>query len=1026
MAWLVTNAQETIFSYRNFNQKDGLNTKTIYKMAQDKMGFLWFGSAIGLYRYDGHSFKLIKNTSKDKNNTIANLLIEVKYDSTHNRLWLSSLTDVQYFDLYQYTFHKLSPGQDTIFSMEYAEKNIHIVDKRRIWISMLGKIIEYDILKKSFLDITQKLNLPKDYSTNFTVFDSYDEKKSFLVFPNYLLLVDHETYSTQILLKANNEVFMQVWHDEKDSTIYIAGNNCLMIYNEKTKLSKKVYFKYNLNNNRSFNHNINSFTPFDDSTLLLSGMGGHILFHKNDGTHKHYPQQEGEYQNKVGASFHFIDREGSLWRTSIHHYCNVLYRQNRNLIKTAPLQNKNLVNIEPYKTILVDGDTLVFCGSGITGIGILNAANGRYSILENNKNPSPFVNDVIKNGSHRILTADRLNINFWDLKSKKVSPLKFNIDGKYTNIAGALYILKCGKDKLVAVTESDMFLLSLPDYIGKVWKIKSLHKDFVKTVYLDLKPVRFDDDKILFTAASGLYFYDLVNEEFLKYPLPVKTGEREITNITDFLIDPNKNWWISTTKTGLYKYQPVNKSIINYNSENSCLNNDYVSYLNLDKYQRLWVSTPEKNILLDINDGNCLSAISEVEGIGGTGYHNRIQEGKDIMTFNYYPFIVIKDFTKDIINKFISQSYITSFKINGKETLHVPIAQDTSFVLGADENSIHIEFTNLCFNNGHQNQYRYKLEGLDNGWITSGTHYVNYIRLPSGNFKFLLQASNNEGIWHPHIQEISIRVKPVFYKTWWFLLLGIVIVTTVIYTFYLQRISKIRSEEALKRKFEKQISEIEMKALRAQMNPHFIFNSLNSIQKFIFDRDEYAASQYLTKFSRLIRMILDHSDQDFISLSEEVDLLNLYIEMEALRFDKSFDYHIEVDPSIPLDTRLPSMIIQPHIENAIWHGLLHLSPNVHDKEFRKGKLLVTFKQSNADLLIITIEDNGVGRQKAKEYKSKQILKKKSYGSGISEERIKIFNRMHGINTSFNVVDLVDKNNEGIGTRVEIILAYRHE
>ena len=132
MTWVTANAQETIFSYRNFNQKDGLNTKTIYKMTQDKMGFLWFGSAIGLYRYDGHSFKLIKNNSKDKNNTIANLLIEVQYDSNYNRLWLSSLTDVQYFDLNHYTFHKLSPGQDTVFSLEYAEKNIHIRKKNLI------------------------------------------------------------------------------------------------------------------------------------------------------------------------------------------------------------------------------------------------------------------------------------------------------------------------------------------------------------------------------------------------------------------------------------------------------------------------------------------------------------------------------------------------------------------------------------------------------------------------------------------------------------------------------------------------------------------------------------------------------------------------------------------------------------------------------------------------------------------------------------------------------------------------------
>lgn len=234
--------------------------------------------------------------------------------------------------------------------------------------------------------------------------------------------------------------------------------------------------------------------------------------------------------------------------------------------------------------------------------------------------------------------------------------------------------------------------------------------------------------------------------------------------------------------------------------------------------------------------------------------------------------------------------------------------------------------------------------------------------------------------------------------------------------FFLYRIKQIRKESKLKSTFTKKIHQTEMRALRAQMNPHFIFNCLNSINRYIVKSDHKTASSYLTKFSRLIRSILDNSANDYITLDKEIQTLQLYVEMEILRFDSVFDFAIEVDEGlIPENLSIPSMLIQPYVENAIWHGLLH-------KETNDGKLWLRFYQQKDNLLIAEIEDNGVGRKKANELRSKDVVKKKSYGMQITEDRIFLINQLYNINAKVTVEDLTNEHGEATGTKVILEVA----
>ena len=210
--------------------------------------------------------------------------------------------------------------------------------------------------------------------------------------------------------------------------------------------------------------------------------------------------------------------------------------------------------------------------------------------------------------------------------------------------------------------------------------------------------------------------------------------------------------------------------------------------------------------------------------------------------------------------------------------------------------------------------------------------------------------------------------------------------------------------------YNKKMKEVEMRALRAQMNPHFIFNCLGSINRYIVKSDTKTASNYLTKFSKLIRLILDNSASDHISLEAEIQTLQLYLDMESLRFDHAFEYEIQKDDNVDeCNLQLPSMLIQPYVENAIWHGLL--------QKGEKGKLWVRFKKINGHLLLAEIEDNGIGRKKAAMLKSKELIRHKSYGMQISSDRIQIINYLYRLKNSVSIYDLTDEKGNSTGTKI---------
>ena len=255
---------------------------------------------------------------------------------------------------------------------------------------------------------------------------------------------------------------------------------------------------------------------------------------------------------------------------------------------------------------------------------------------------------------------------------------------------------------------------------------------------------------------------------------------------------------------------------------------------------------------------------------------------------------------------------------------------------------------------------------------------------------------------------LSIIIEPPFWQTWWFQLSAVAILVLIGYWLVKRRIQTVRKEAELKHK----ISETEMMALRAQMNPHFIFNCLNSIDNLIQTDQKEKATTYLSKFAKLIRSILENSKQDIIPCWKDLDSLKLYLELEQLRWDNKFSYSLNIAPSIVQgDYKVPPMVIQPFVENAIHHGLLNKQDG--DKQLR---LDVSVENS---YIKYVVEDNGVGRAKADQYRKLNKPGHSSLGMQITKERIHLFNNSE--NGSVKIIDLYDGAEKPAGTRIEILL-----
>jgi ligand-binding sensor domain-containing protein/two-component sensor histidine kinase len=338
-----------------------------------------------------------------------------------------------------------------------------------------------------------------------------------------------------------------------------------------------------------------------------------------------------------------------------------------------------------------------------------------------------------------------------------------------------------------------------------------------------------------------------------------------------------------------------------------------------------------------------------------------------------------------------------------------------NYRLGYQENSLKISYAGISFKSGGNIWYRYRLKGLTDSWDSTAQNVLDYPSLPPGNYEFELIAINKKGIVSNPVK-IAFIVEAPFWQTLPFQILIIAVVILITWLLVAWRFSIQRKKEQERTSIQQKLNELEQMALRAQMNPHFIFNCLNSIQNFIITNDLEATNLYLSEFANLIRQTLDNSEKSTISITNEIKYLKRYLEMEMMRFGHSFNYNIEVDPVLDPDMEhIPTMILQPYIENSIRHGIRY-------KESGIGYIDIKFQKIREGFVCI-IQDNGIGRKKASEYKSKMHVEYQSKGMSLTAERINILNRQLSEPITIEINDLTNAHDQATGTRITLRFPY---
>jgi hypothetical protein len=351
---------------------------------------------------------------------------------------------------------------------------------------------------------------------------------------------------------------------------------------------------------------------------------------------------------------------------------------------------------------------------------------------------------------------------------------------------------------------------------------------------------------------------------------------------------------------------------------------------------------------------------------------------------------------------------ITEIEIAGRI-----LPNTNTYIIGYEDNAIELRFATKPQISDVLYKYRIVENSFEGDktypWVNLQKDELRIDTLRPAMYRFEIIAASTKTNQTSKSTFIDFKIEYPWWRSWWFW--GACFVTFFGLFYGRERFLKFWADE--EQRHYKQVTELELRTLQLQMNPHFVFNALNAVQSFILTRDSISANNYLSKFANLIRLFLDSSRSKYITLSDEIKLLSLYVEMEKLRFENKFDFHFKIAPDVNQFVDIPTMILQPFIENAINHGLRY--------KVEKGNLYVKF-YNQGKFLVCKIEDDGVGRERAKQIQAKSRKGYESQGLKITAERLRTFNMIADSDIRFSITDRIDASEDktiDVGTLIEI-------
>ncbi len=944
--------------YIDLNQKEDMPDIEFYDIIEDKKGFIWLAANNGLYRYDGKEFK---NYSHPKKRGLS--VFGLQFDNK-DRLWCNNISG-QYFyiendSLNYYTdLKKYTKGQ-------LGEYFFH---KNKIIVHIFNKFLEIDIQTKKVTDHSPKeSNIPYVFKKEDSIFFleqnrlkyKNDEGKEYV--KSSLDITYSNTISNKMFV-LDKYLLHQSFDNKNSISKFYFGNDSLLLVQNK-----------DLQHNQLITHAFK-----DKNKLWFCSKEAVYVYQYDQGT---FVLKDTFFQGK-GVTKMLKDSKGNYWFITSSNGVYVI--PNIHLKKYNLPKEENITALEK-----INDSTLIFG----TNTGEINVVYTNSSSIKPIYNPYfEKVNALAYNGKDDIYVS-------LSSKSFTLSATNFahKLDTKMNRFS-------FGEAKDLSVIDADKFVYSafaFADIIDreKTFRTRLGHRRSYSNHYSSA------NNEIYVGYVDGLEYYT----EDLK-PHEIEFNEESIFAI-DIDETTDKMVWVSTFNDGILGIK--NGKVVSNNNESNGLLSNQTKVVSADGFY-LWIVTSKGLQRCDTRT-KTFQNLTKKDGISTFVISDiAIFKNNIVLSSNKGLFLLDKDKIFQSNNK-LPDFYFTKVLVEDQI-----VAIKTNYELSSSVNKIQIQFHTNGYLSEENNSYQYRLLGKTNSWTTvsEGVNEVVFNSLSAGNYTFQLKSINKTSQEETTIKSIKIKINLPFFKQWWFIISCFLILLISIAYYFSRRIKtlSLKQKETLeKERITKQLIASELESLRSQMNPHFIFNALNSIQEYIILNEKNLASAYLVKFSRLIRMYLEHSQEQYIPLSKEIKALELYLELEKDRFEDSFEYQLVVAKEINAgQINIPSIFIQPYVENAIKHGLLHKTSN--------RELHISFELAEKDELICTIQDNGIGRIASEDLKKQRGVYHKSYATKANAKRVDLINLTRTKKITISIEDLYNNKQESTGTLIHINIPY---
>ncbi len=904
----------------NYGTKEGLPSSETYDIIQDSDGFIWIATDRGVSRFDGYEFKNFTTNEGLVDNTVLNL-----YEDQKKRIWFLAITG----NLCYYQNGKIVP----------YEYNAKLTEKKKFIIRSFHCDAEDNLtigtLSRGIICINNQGELTEEKRVSDLRGVTIEKESNFI---NYgynsgrpgTEFIDSITFH----FKNGSTNFVKTLLGHTESSLNLSG---LLRMNGDVVLHMPDYLYYWNGNDYQIKREESEILRIYedlDSCLWISFISG--------GVKRYLPNEtpfSSDFQNylpgeKITSIHH--DSEDGMWLATLS---NGIY-----YVPSLEFQSFDM----PPKFSITDLEYDQKSESVL--VGFTNGTMQRYSTegsiekFNFNENRPDSVSNVfgIKILGNQIFVS-----------TGRTAYVVSNSSAQEVNSIGYLR----------NILEHDGELIGCSNHKILSYDLQSKTSKIIATLPIRTENLFIDrNDRIWIGDYTGLFY--LEDTSLVKaFPNNKFLAER-ISGISEM---DNGDLVVSTIGKGLLLIRGENVIQI---GEAQGLVSNVINCLILDTNE-LWLGTNKgiSRVTIDA-DKIKVENFTKENGLPGTEvYHlvrteNLIWAATKNQLFYFNPASILRNSNPPKI--YIEKIFSSGHKVN---------KTDSAFYY--EDFPIRINFTGLAYKEHGDVVYKYRLVGLDSVWQFTNARFVEFYSLPAGDFVFEVLAQNEDGIWSNKPAVYKFSIVPPFWQTLTFMLLMSLLVLLIVSGLFYARIQYIYR----KNKLSSDILNYRQQALAGQINPHFLHNSLNSIQSFMMTDDKRSASKYLSNFSKLMQKSLEHSRLEMVSLGDEITLIETYISLEKLRFNNKFSFEIVVSEKIDCGrVFIPSMILQPFIENAILHG-------VNESDKTDLVILISFEMID-EVLSVKINDNGIGIEQSKLKKESLIIEKKSAGTSITTDRLR--------------------------------------